>query len=184
MWRGNELALDSNNSNLRRRGDCRALLRPMKLKRNERCPIHRRRDCCGRAEIFTYVRKAHTKWEQVRPGVRRIRDEHADHPDGYRYKLSPAEMKKVLNQKIAKQSGQCAECGITFSDYSQVEPDHIKPKGMQGGRADDRESNIRALCHNCNFSKGSRRIPVEENSPSSDTTSDLTGPQVRGDSEG
>lgn len=130
----------------------------MKLRAKELCPIHHRRNCCGRPEVFRYVRKAHTKWEQVRPGVRRIRDEHADHPDGYRYKFSPAEMKKVLDRKIREQNGMCAHCNEPFEDYCDVGPDHIKPKGAGGARADDREPNIRAVHHVCNSEKGSKRI--------------------------
>jgi hypothetical protein len=135
----------------------------VKLKLSELCPIHRRRDCCGRSEFVRYEKPPHPKWEQVRPGVRRIRDERADHPDGYRYKLSPAEMKKVLNRKIQEQSGICAHCHKEFLDYADVGPDHIKPKGLGGGRADDRESNIRALHHWCNSERGSRRLPDAEN---------------------
>lgn len=130
------------------------------LRRNETCPVHRRRDCCGRefrALCDRTFGKPHTKWEQVRPGVRRIRDEHADHPDGYRYKLSPAEIKKVVDQKIREQNIECAECHEKFEDYSDIGPDHIKPKGMGGARADDRAENIRAVHHHCNFEKGSKR---------------------------
>ena len=133
----------------------------MKLKASEVCPIHRRRNCCGRefsSMMNRVFSKPHSKWGTVRPGVRRIRDEFADHPDGYRYKLSPAEMKKVVDQKIREQSGVCPACTLAFEDYSDVGPDHIKPKGMNGARADDRAENIRAVHHFCNSEKGSRRI--------------------------
>jgi 5-methylcytosine-specific restriction endonuclease McrA len=106
-----------------------------------------------------FGRPPRTKWEQVWPGVRRIKDQFADHPDGYRYKLSPAEMKKVVDKKIREQDAKCALCGEPFEDYSNVAPDHIKPKGMGGARADDRAENIQAA-HNwpCNLAKGSCRI--------------------------
>lgn len=129
-----------------------------RLKANALCPIHRRRDCCGRAEIHRYVRKAHTKWEQVRPGVRRIKDAHADHPDGFRYKLSPGEMRKVIDQKIRDQQGMCGICHEPLGDYNDVAPDHIKPKGMGGARADDRSENIQAAHSGCNGDKGSKRL--------------------------
>lgn len=158
-----------------------------KLKPGERCPIHRRRDCCGRAEVHVYERKKHTKWEQVRPGVRRIGDEHADHPDGYRYKYSPAEMKKVVDKRIREQHGICAECHEPFTDYREVGPDHIKPKGMGGARADDRPENIRAVHHTCNSEKGSRRISVDEagQDEAQSHTAEITGRgQASGHSEG
>ena len=49
-------------------------------------------------------------------------------------------------------------CNLPMEDYSDVEPDHIKPKGMDGARADDRGENIRAVHWWCNREKGSKRI--------------------------
>ena len=123
----------------------------------ERCPIHKSWTCsCHR--IRTYKRTNHAKWETVRIGVRRIKDQFADHSDGYRYKLSPAEMRKVLLKKIEEQLGRCALCGEPFTSLVGIVPDHIKPKGLGGGRADDRSDNIQAA-HNfpCNAEKGSKR---------------------------
>lgn len=128
------------------------------LKANALCPIHRRRDCCGRSEVHRYIRKAHTKWETVRTGVRRIKDEHADHSDGFRYKLSPAEMRKVIDQKIREQWALCSICDQPLTDYNDVVPDHKKPKGLGGARRDDRAENIGAAHSNCNIEKGSKRI--------------------------
>lgn len=132
----------------------------MRLKHNQLCPIHRRRDCCGRESLVE--RKRGSKWETVRPGVRRIRDEHADHPDGYRYKLSPAEMRKVINAKIIAQNGLCSICGLELKDYSDVVPDHQNPRGLGGARRDDRESNIGASHFWCNQEKGSQRIDPKQ----------------------
>lgn len=129
----------------------------MKLKIGKLCPLHRRRDCCGRTEVAHYVRNKHTKWETVRSGVRRIKDEFADHPDGYRYRLSPAEMRKVIDRKIQEQGGNCSICGDPLTDYTDVVPDHKLPKGMNGARRDDRESNIGAAHSLCNQEKGSKR---------------------------
>lgn len=128
-----------------------------KLKLNERCPIHRKYGCCGRELFSPIAPKSKSKWETLRPGVRRIKDEHADHPDGFRYKLSPAEMKKVLNRKITAQDGICAVCNERMTTYSEVAPDHIKPKGLGGGRRDDRPDNIQATHEWCNNEKGSKR---------------------------
>jgi len=129
----------------------------VKLGLNKLCPIHRSRTCCGRQQLRR-APVSRGKWEQVRPGVRRIRDRYADHPDGYRYKLSPGELRKVVDQKIRDQQAKCAHCGELFLDYSDIEADHLKPKGLGGARADDRPENIRAVHRWCNSEKGSRRI--------------------------
>ena len=100
-----------------------------------------------------------SRWEVVRLGVRRIRDEFADHPDGYRYKLSGGEMRKLLLKKIEEQGGRCADCGDEFITLQGIDPDHIKPKGLGGALADDRPENIRAVHHACNWEKGSKRLP-------------------------
>jgi hypothetical protein len=133
----------------------------MKLKRNQLCPIHRRRDCCGRAEVVSYQQKKHSKWETVRPGVRRIRDEHARHPDGYRYKLSKSEMEKVLLKKIPEQNGLCSICVKPLEDIQDVVPDHKDPRGMGGSWRDDRPENIGAAHSLCNQRKGSIRNYTE-----------------------
>lgn len=127
----------------------------VKLKRNQFCLIHHSRTCCGREQAKT--RKMGSKWETVRAGVRRIRDEHARHPDGYRYKLSPAELNKVLIQKVRQQNGLCAECEQPLLDMNDVAPDHFEPRGNGGCWRDDRPENIRALHSLCNFKKGSQR---------------------------
>ena len=130
----------------------------MILSPSERCPIHKSWTCsCHR--VRTYKRTNHAKWETVRIGVRRIKDQFADHPDGYRYKLSPAEMRKVLLKKIEEQLGRCALCGEPFTSLVGIVPDHIKPKGMNAARADDRPDNICAAHDHCNYAKGSRRLP-------------------------
>ena len=129
-----------------------------KLKYNQPCPIpgHGFRCACRTTEY--QPRRKSSKWETVRPGVRRIKDEHADHPDGYRYKLSKSEMQKVVDKKIAEQNGLCGICHKEMTDYSNIAPDHILPKGNGGARADDRPANIQAVHHfPCNTLKGSQR---------------------------
>ena len=107
----------------------------MKLRVNELCPIHSSRFCCGRKTLLG-IRKPWTP-------VRRIEDPH--HPRGYRELRSPAEMKRLLNQKILAQKGKCAICKRLFTDYEDVVPDHIQPRGLGGGKRDDHPHNIQAV---------------------------------------
>ena len=121
----------------------------MRLRRNEYCPIHRSRFCCGRDQIRKERRL-------IRLGVQRIEDQH--HPRGYRELRSPAEMRKLLNRKIIDQSRKCAICQEEFSDYSDIVPDHRDPKGMGGAWRDDHPDNIQATHWWCNGDKGSTRM--------------------------
>lgn len=82
----------------------------MKLRRNEFCPIHRSTFCCGHEQV--------RKERRLQLGVRRIEDLH--HPRGYRELRSLAEMRKVLNRKIAEQDGECAICHEQFTDYNDI----------------------------------------------------------------
>jgi hypothetical protein len=86
----------------------------MKLRRNELCPIHHSLSCCGREQT--------RKERRLRFGVQRIQDPH--HPRGYRELRSPAEMRKLLNRKVAEQGGKCAICHKEFTEYSDIVPDH------------------------------------------------------------
>src|SRR5271166_1480712 len=96
---------------------------PMKLRRNEYCPIHRSLFCCGREQT--------RKERRFQLGVQRVEDPH--HPKGYRELRSSAEMRKLLNRKIVEQDGKCAICHQTFTDYNEIVPDHISsPKGWEG----------------------------------------------------
>jgi hypothetical protein len=63
-------------------------------------------------------------------GVRRIRDEHARHPDGYRYRLSKTQMERVLINKVREQYGFCSICGDLLTDMNDVVPDHKEPRGI------------------------------------------------------
>jgi hypothetical protein len=131
----------------------------MILSPNERCPIHRNYTCeCHRVQSRNTQRGVkQSKWETIRFGVRRIKDKFADHPDGYRYKLSKVEMRKVLLKKIEDQSGLCALCGKSFETLLGIQPDHRLPKGMNSARCDDRPENIQAAHDFCNAEKGSIR---------------------------
>ena len=121
---------------------------PMKLRRNEFCPIHRSLFCCGREQA--------QKERRLRLGVQRIEDPH--HPRGYREVRSPAEMRKLLNRKISEQGGRCGICHEPFTDCSEIFPDHIEPRGLGGARRDDHSDNIQAVHRRCNLHKGSRRL--------------------------
>jgi hypothetical protein len=120
----------------------------MKLRRNQYCPIHRSLSCCGREPV--------PKGRGVRRlGVQRIEDPH--HPRGYRELRSKAEMRKLLNRKIVEQNRQCAICKVAFTNYNDIVPDHIDPRGMGGSRRDDHPENIQAVHFWCNGEKGSTR---------------------------
>ena len=121
----------------------------MKLHRNQLCPIHHSRVCCGRAESSKVARSTR--------GVERIDD--PNHPRGYRELRSPAELRKVLTQKISAQKGNCGICHLPFTDCKDIVPDHIEPKGMGAARRDDHPDNIQAAHRLCNLLKGSRRLP-------------------------
>ena len=66
-------------------------------------------------------------------------------------------MRKLMNRKIALQHGKCALCGGKFTNYSDVVPDHINPRGMSGAWRDDHPDNIQAVHWWCNGEKGSSR---------------------------
>ena len=126
----------------------------MKLHRNQYCPIHHSRFCCGREEA--------SKAGRLTRGVERIDD--PNHPRGYRELRSPAELRKVLTQKISAQQGNCGICHLPFTDCKDIVPDHIEPKGMGAAWRDDHPDNIQAAHRLCNFLKGSRRLPHHQTS--------------------
>jgi len=75
---------------------------PVRLRRTQICPIRHSRFCCGREAI-----PRDRRIRQI--GIRRIDD--PQHPRGYRELRSNAEMRKLMNRKIALQHGKCALCG-------------------------------------------------------------------------
>ena len=60
-------------------------------------------------------------------------------------------------RKIVEQDRKCAICLEEFTDYHDVVPDHISPKGMGGSWRDDHPENIQAVHWWCNSEKGSTR---------------------------
>src|SRR5215469_7579189 len=107
----------------------------MKLRKNEYCPIHHSRWCCGREQ--------RQKEHHLRLGVQRIEDPH--HPRGYGELRSSSEMRKLMNRKISEQGGKCAVCREEFFNYSDIVPDHGNPKGMGGAWRDDHPENVQAV---------------------------------------
>lgn len=122
---------------------------PVRLRRDQYCPVHRSVLCCGR-ESNQKPRRT------IRPGIQRVDDPH--HPRGYRELRSPAEMRKLLDHKIVEQGRECPLCHELFTDYRDVVPDHKNPKGMGGSWRDDHPDNIQATHWWCNSEKGSTRI--------------------------
>jgi hypothetical protein len=108
----------------------------MRLRQNQLCPIHRSRFCCGREAIPMERRPRQM-------GIRRIEDPH--HPRGYRELRSTGEMRKLLNRKIVAQNSKCAICNAEFTEYSDIVPDHISPRGIGGAWRDDHPENIQAV---------------------------------------
>ena len=120
----------------------------MRLRRNQLCPIHRSLACCGREPV--------PKGRRVRQmGVRRVDD--PQHPRGYREIRSNAEMRKLMDRKIVAQNSACPFCKFQFTNYEDIVPDHISPRGMGGAWRDDHPDNIQAVHWWCNGENGSTR---------------------------
>ena len=63
-----------------------------------------------------------------------------------------------FDRKIVAQKGICALCMERFTEYSDIVPDHIHPRGMGGAWRDDHPDNIQAVHWWCNGEKGSARL--------------------------
>lgn len=74
----------------------------MRLCQNQIFPIHHSRFCCGREAV-----PREQRFHQI--GIRRIDDPH--HPRGYRELRSNAELRKLMNRKIAVRHAKCALWG-------------------------------------------------------------------------
>ena len=64
----------------------------------------------------------------------------------------------VMRRFIAwvEQGRRCALCHRVIM-FARATTDHREPRGLGGGRRDDRQSAIQAACWLCNGEKGSRR---------------------------
>lgn len=118
----------------------------LRLKTKEICPIHRRRDCCGRAEFHRYSQVQHELKYRIVRGVKIF-------PDG-REVCSKAELKH-RKDALLRQDPRCAACGQAFRDYSEVELGHKRSKGMGSAKRDDRRENLFLLHVQVNNAQGS-----------------------------
>lgn len=115
-----------------------------RLKPRELCPLHRRRDCCGREPL-----KPKTPKHPRRNGITYMADG--------REVCTPAVLKKRKFMMVAA-NPFCAGCGEKFEDYREVELGHKVSKGMGGGRRDDSWSNLVLLHRDENREQGSRTL--------------------------
>jgi hypothetical protein len=69
-----------------------------------------------------------------------------------------AELRKRLDCKIVSQNGICGICKERFSEYGDLVPDHISPRGMGGAWRDDHPDNFQAVRWWRNGEKGSTRV--------------------------
>ncbi|MGH9501692.1 MAG: HNH endonuclease signature motif containing protein [Terriglobales bacterium] len=119
-----------------------------KLRKGERCPIHKGYFCCGREK----PKPKH----QAGPVIRVMDD---THPRGYREECSGWELRRRKNLLIARGEG-CLYCDETFNDYRQIELAHRNSKGMGGSRHDDHISNLGLAHRFCNRKNGSKSQEV------------------------
>lgn len=115
-----------------------------KLRANERCPLHGRRDCCGRTA--TAKAKHELKYQQIAPGVRLY--------PGKREVCSLAVLRRRKHQMLASHP-VCEACGEKFENYSQVELGHRVQKGMGGSKRRDNQDNLILLHYGANREQGS-----------------------------
>jgi hypothetical protein len=92
----------------------------MRLRPSQRHPIHRHL-FCWRREVISNVRRAR------QTGVRRI-----DDPFTRAVITRSAQMRKLMDRKIATQNSEFTICKEKFTDYSDIVPDHINPRGIGG----------------------------------------------------
>jgi 5-methylcytosine-specific restriction endonuclease McrA len=122
----------------------------VKLRLQEVCPLHLRRDCCGRARMIRRPPRARKGiWVEVRYGLWRAADG--------REKCSPAELRWRKNQLI-RTSPFCAACGEKFIDYGEIELAHRLSKGIGGGRHNDAMPNLALMHRDENREQGSRSL--------------------------
>lgn len=124
------------------------------LRPKELCPLHRRRDCCGRAEFARYMqvkKPRHGIWVPVRSGLWRAADG--------REKRSPRELRRLKDDYLRK-GIPCAACGQGFSDYRDAELAHRHGKGSGGAFRDDSPKNTTLLHAAANRAQGSMALDV------------------------
>lgn len=120
-----------------------------RLKVKEVCPLHRRRDCCGRSEFHRYAqvkKQGHGIWQSVRAGVWRAADG--------REKCSKAELRR-RKDSLLRQGKTCEACHEPFTDYRDVDLAHWQAKGAGGAFHNDAMSNLTLLHSRANMECGS-----------------------------
>ena len=148
-----------------------------RLRRREFCPLHKSYYCsCHQVDpaqklvgrsLELVDQQANTqavenqrflRAQKRKPAVQRIDDPH--HPRGYREVCSAPELRRRKNLLILKAEPHplCHLCGEGFSNYSEIELEHIEPKGMGGAWHDDHMDNLALAHRSCNREKGSRHI--------------------------
>jgi 5-methylcytosine-specific restriction endonuclease McrA len=65
-------------------------------------------------------------------------------------------MRKLLNRKIIEQDRRCGICRKLFTDYNDIVPDHVEPKGKGSAQRDDHPENIQTAHRRCNLKKDQR----------------------------
>lgn len=117
-----------------------------KLRTGERCPLHRRTDCCGRGKAEKQVKVL--KFRQLHDGTKVF-------PDG-REVCPPAVLKRKKDRMIAAENPPiCVACYGIFQSYQDIELAHCESKGMGGSRRDDRDANLRLMHRTGNRRQGS-----------------------------
>jgi len=92
--------------------------------------------------------------------MRTVTDDRYIYPDGREVcRTTPAGRVVYYERKRMAWEAQGRRCAICDRPISlrQATVDHKEPRGMGGGRRDDRQENIQAACWGCNGVKGSRR---------------------------
>lgn len=123
-----------------------------KLKAKERCPLHGRRDCCGRAEFVRYAQPKHVSertWVKIAPGIYRVADG--------RERCSTSVLKRRKDTML-RNNPVCGACGEGFKDYYDVELAHRESKGIGGSRRDDSLKNLYLMHIRGNRAQGSRDL--------------------------
>ena len=125
-----------------------------RLRRRDFCPLHKSYFC----ECHGPRKEKHPQKKHRELAVERIIDPH--HPRGYREVCSEAELRRRKNLLILQADGEpiCHLCCEGFSRYSEIELEHIEPKGMGGAWRDDHMDNLALAHRSCNREKGSRHI--------------------------
>ncbi len=123
----------------------------MKLRAKELCPLHRRRDCCGRSQEIARAVTPKPNWRGIGPGVR-------EYPGG-RIVKTPAALKRRKDFLLKKET-VCAACEEAFTDYREVDLAHREGAGMSGWKRDDSDANTTLLHHGANIAQGSLDLEI------------------------